>query len=163
MPIKLDIFSPLDGLKNLYTYFTEVQNRVSDWTGAADGVGDIVREDYRLKFESAPASERGGTIWGGAYWKPLSEGYMLSHPHRRSGNIHKDTLATMRSFIQKGAVGNLVDVSRDRMEFGSSLAHVPELEARRKIAYVHLQLTVKVAAYMARWYLMGEKADVLNA
>ena len=152
-------FSSVGELAN---FLTEMGNRVADPTALADGLGTIVRDDYRLKFQSAPASETGGSIWGGAFWRPLTEGYLMARPDLRKGRVLIDTGATMRAFTDVNAAGNVSEVEATSdgftMTFGADLPHIPKLQETWAIAFWHPALLERVSSYLATAIVEGTNA-----
>jgi len=65
--------------------------KASDVRQAAPGIRLVLQEDVDYRFQTAPATESGGTVYGGAEWRSLSEAYMINNPRRRNGQILRDT------------------------------------------------------------------------
>jgi hypothetical protein len=154
MPSELRIDSR--GLDELSNLFAEMEGRVVDWSDAGDGVGTIVRDDFRLKFLSSPSTEVGGNIWGGEYWRPLENGYLKSRPDRRTGQVLIDTGETMKAFTTENYDGNITDIGEGEMTFGADLDHLERLEKTWKIAFWHPALLDRVSRYLANFFLSGD-------
>jgi hypothetical protein len=124
-----------------------------------DGVGKISREDFFLRFQSSPRTEMGGTVWGGVFWRKLEEGYLLSRPDRRKGQVLIDTGRTMKSFTDDAAPGNVSNFDAAdgsfTMEFGSDLEHVSNLQETWPIAAWHPLLLEKVSDFVLQYLASG--------
>lgn len=150
----------ITGLKKLQDYLDGVSEKLEDWSGIGPEIETIVREDFLLKFQSSPATEIGGTIWGDQYWRPLEEGYLAARPDRRGGQILIDTQNLMKAYTQKGYYGGYSEITEDTMEFGVDseiIPHAEKLEGKFPLSFWHPVLLEKISDRIARWYL--ERSD----
>ena len=149
-----------EGLEAIQTLIEGILSKTEDWSEAGDIVGDIVRDDFMMRFQSSPSTTSGGSVWGGTYWRALDEGYLMSNPRRKTGQVLIDTGELMRAFTRENATGNLTSVTEDTMEFGVNLDILPHAERLQEtwaIAFWHPALLEKISAKLTEWYIGRNK------
>lgn len=76
---------------DLEKYFQAMKERSLDLQPIERDLGDIQREELKLRFLSSPGTEVGGVVHGEVYWNRLSEAYLSMTPRRRGKQIMIDT------------------------------------------------------------------------
>lgn len=99
-------FSDLTG------YLERIKQRFQDLRPIERELGEIQREELRLRFLSSPATEIGGIVYGEVYWNRLSDWYLNQVPRRRKGQIMIDTQKLKIDATTEGA-GNTSRVEDD--------------------------------------------------
>lgn len=115
----------------------------------AAGIRLIVQSDVDQRFQSSPLTDTGGTVWGDAYWKPVTPEYLEYHPRRLGGQLLRDTGELQQSFTAEGT--SVYEVSGDELVFGSALAKAGRLHRDRPIIFWHPRLLEQVAEYLGYW------------
>lgn len=141
-----------DTLREISDLLSGIQEKAVDWSEAGEGVGDLVRDEFNLRFQSSPSTQTGGMVQGDVYWRALNDGYLAANPRRRGGQVLIDSGKTWKSFANADAAGNINEFDADEMTFGSSLDHVPRLQEIWPIAFWSPELLEAIAAYLVEWY-----------
>lgn len=116
---------------------------------AAAGIRLIIQADLDQRFQSAPLTETGGTVWGDSYWKPVTPEYLEYHPRRVGGQLLRDTGELQQSFTAEGT--SVSEVSGDEFVFGSALPKAVRLHRDRPLIFWHPRLVEQVAEYLSYW------------
>ena len=87
-------------INELNKQIESINKRGTNLEKALDKVSEVVREDIKIRFMTAPTVEQGGIVHGGIYWKPLSQ-YTIRTFNRQGGQILTNTGALMRSLTVK--------------------------------------------------------------
>ena len=111
-------------------------------------IRQVVLADVDERFSQAPSVETGGVVYGGVYWPPLSDGYLVQRPERAGGQLLRDTGELQQSFTANGAV---FQSSQNEVIVGTALPKARGLhfgvfwgverpDLARPILFVHDQL-----------------------
>ena len=122
---------------------------------AANGIRLILQQDVDYRFETAPATETGGVVYGGVEWVSLSEAYLAQNPRRYGGQILRDTGELQQSLTNQGSPYNIYEVGESYLVFGSALGKAGKLQKKRKFIFWHTELLEKIAGFLAN-YLNSE-------
>jgi hypothetical protein len=146
--------------KELKAFFTSATDRVEDWTEAAEDIVTMVRDDVRMRFQSAPSVETGGMVWGDVYWRPLNEGYLLSRPDRRGGQILIDTGA-LKSSVTENTTGSYTEINETEIRIGTTLPYAEELQKDENFPFIfwHPILLERITEHLLSWYMTGKKYE----
>ena len=148
-------------------YAKRIKNRVANFDegkdpGLAKELAKIVQEDLNMRFLTAPATEVGGEVWGGAYWKPLSQYTFNLHPNRRGGKIHIDTGRLWKASITPGGE-SLYELRDNQFKFEILVDYAAKLQQWRQILFWHPvlveKLTKKISTYMVETPSKWEKLN----
>jgi hypothetical protein len=137
----------LDELNNISDKIAQLQLAPDDVSRFATGINLIVQADVDARFDSAPAVETGGTVWGDAYWKAVRPEYLEYHPRRVGGQLLRDTGELQQSFTAEGT--RVYEVSDTQFTFGTALPKAARLHRDRPLIFWHPQLIDRVAEYLA--------------
>lgn len=118
---------------------------------AATGIRLILQQDADYRFETAPPTEIGGTVYGGVEWQALSEAYLAENPRRYGGQILRDTGELLQTLTNEASPYNIYDVGESYLVFGSSLAKAGKLQKQRPFLFWHPQLIEKIAEFLAEF------------
>jgi hypothetical protein len=128
--------------------------RAQDITAAAPAIRLLLQQDVDLRFQSAPAAETGGEVYGGVQWQSLSESYLAQNPRRYGGQILRDTGELQQSLTAEGHPYEVFSVNESEVVFGTALAKAGYLQRDRPFLFWHPLLLEKIADYLAG-YLAG--------
>lgn len=128
-----------------------IKLRAEDITGAAPAIRLLMQQDADLRFQSAPAVETGGVVYGGVEWRELSESYLIANPHRLGGQILRDTGELQQSLTTDGHPFSVFEATDSEIVFGTALAKAGRLQRDRPFLFWHPILIEKVANYLAEW------------
>lgn len=128
-----------------------IKIRSQDLQGAGQGIRLLIQEDVDLRFQSSPATESGGEVFGGEFWEALSDEYLLLRPDRRNGQILRDTGELLQSMTAAGSPYEVFAVTENELVFGTALAKASGLQAKRPFLFWHPILLEKVANYVANY------------
>lgn len=136
-------------LSRLNSTIDNLKLKPEQLTQAAPSIRLIIQADVDQRFQSAPLVETGGTVWGDAYWKPVTPEYLEYHPRRIGGQLLQDTGELQQSFTAEGT--SVYEVSGDEFVFGSALPKAARLNRDRPIIFWHPRLVQQVAEYLGYW------------
>ena len=139
----------LSELSRLNSTIDNLKLKPEQLAQAAAGIRLIIQSDVDQRFQSSPLVETGGTVWGDAYWKPVTKEYLEYHPRRVGGQLLRDTGELQQSFTAEGT--SISEVSGDEMVFGSSLPKAGRLNRDRPLIFWHPRLVEQVAEYLSYW------------
>lgn len=132
--------------------FNNIAIKAEDIRGeAANGIRLILQQDVDYRFETAPPTETGGIVYGGAQWSSLSEAYMIDNPRRYGGQILRDSGELQQSLTNEASPYSVYDVSESYLVFGTSLAKAGRLQKKRPFLYWHTSLVEKIAGFLANY------------
>jgi hypothetical protein len=104
----------------------------------------IAADDVAKRFNSSPSTTGGGNVWGGVYWKPLSEAYLKQRPERASGKLLIDTGELRKSFVP-GDQNNGSRVEGKTAIIESKLPKARGLQKDRPIVFIHPDLVEEIS------------------
>lgn len=99
----------------------QISKITSDLTTITPALQRVAENDIAQRFGSSPRVRTSAQVYGGAFWRRLSEPYLRANPHRSSGNQLIDTSELRNSFALGGS-GNVATSSPNKVVFGSSLS-----------------------------------------
>ena len=105
MGIKLEIDAA--ELASITNQLNGIKVRAGDISNASVGIRLILQEDVDFRFQTAPATETGGAVYGGVQWRSLSESYLAQNPRRFGGQILRDTGELQQSLTSEGHPYNI--------------------------------------------------------
>lgn len=146
----------IDGLDKTTNYLNNIKLKSNDYTGVEAQLYEILRKDAELRFKSSPPSSAGGEVYGGVYWKELSESYLVSNPHRRTGKVYIDTGNLRDSLTIPNHPDSEFEINGTEIVFGTSAPDVDKLNKSRPILFWHPLLLKQVADYLATWLIESE-------
>jgi hypothetical protein len=114
----------------------------------------VIQSDVDERFDTAPATTSGGTVYGGETWPALTPGYLKANPRRQNGKLLNDTGELLQSFTI-GGKANIFKSTKDAIEFGSGLAKAAGLQNKRPMLFEHQELTEQVTELWLA-YSLGE-------
>jgi hypothetical protein len=126
-----------------------IQLRAQDIRAAGAPIRLLLQQDADLRFQSSPATETGGEVYGGVEWKALSESYLAQNPQRFGGQILRDTGELQQSLTAEGHPFSVFSVSESELVFGTALAKAGRLQRDRPFLFWHTLLLEKIADYLA--------------
>lgn len=145
-----------EGVEKISKLLSTATDRIDDWTPIADGIVTMVRDDVRLRFQSSPAVEVGGMVWGDVYWRPLTEGYLLSRPDRQSGQILIDSGALKQS-VTEDTAESFTSITSEEIKIGTTLPYAGEMQEKFPFIFWHPILLERIADYLVTWYWTGKE------
>lgn len=125
--------------------------RAQDIREAAPAIRLLQQQDADLRFQSSPAVETGGIVYGGTEWRSLSESYLAANPRRVGGQILRDSGELQQALTAEGHPYGVFEVTDSEIVFGVALAKAGSLQRDRPFLFWHALLLEKVADYLARW------------
>lgn len=130
----------LDAIAKL---FDEMGDRTTDLSPIGRDLADIMRDDLRKRFASAPATEIGGEVYGGVTWSRLTDASFFINPARRGRNIGIDTGSLQRQVTIDGS-GNLYTVNGSNFSFELTSEKAQSFQEKRPLVFWYLELLRRV-------------------
>jgi len=115
-------FSGMDGLSKK---FQNALKRRKDLTPLELGIKEVLVEDVKLRFATAPLTNKGGIAHGNVYWSAMSPNWLATHPERMGKPLLTDTKKLLNSLI----VGNddsIFSINREGFEFGTKVKYAKD-------------------------------------
>jgi len=115
-------FSGMDGLSKK---FQNALKRKEDLTPLGLGIKEVLVEDVKLRFATAPLTNKGGIAHGNVYWSEMSPNWLATHPERMGKPLLTDTKKLLNSLI----VGNddsIFSIDREGFEFGTKVKYAKD-------------------------------------
>ena len=129
----------------------DIKLKAADIRGASDGIRLLLQEDVDLRFQNSPSTNTGGEVYGGAYWRELSEAYRRQKPYRRDGQLLRDTGELLQSMTVVGHPYNIFSTTESEIVFGTALIKARKLNRGRPFIFWHPILTEKVATFLINY------------
>ena len=145
----------ITGLTEALQLFDGIKQRSGDLRPVGTTIGLLIQSDVDERFNSAPGTESGGSVYGGLSWAALSEAYLKSRPDRRGGQILRDTGELLSSFTIGGR-GNVFRPDSNSVTFGSALPKARGLNKKRPMLAVHPPLVDAVARAILAYIAEGK-------
>jgi phage gpG-like protein len=148
-----------------YNEFVEaVGNRRANLYEVEIGLKNIVKEDFEIRFRTAPSVESGGIVYGGEYWEPLSEVTLQRNPRRQGKQILKDTGRLYRSLLVDNQE-SYFRIQNDSFEYVTLVPYADSHQygepgrgvPRRRFMFIHDELSEKVALYLMTYFMKGRE------
>ena len=115
-------FSGLDGLSKK---FENALKRKKDITQLEAGIKEVLIEDVKLRFATAPLTNKGGVVHGNVFWSAMSPNWLATHPERMGKPLLKDTGRLLNSLIA-GNDDSIFSVTREGFEFGTRVPYAKD-------------------------------------
>lgn len=148
--IKLEEFEKLEGK---LTRFEERLTLIKpvDQQALSDSFALVLTEDVRERFMSSPGTTTGGNVYGGVYWRKLSDSYLLRKPERANGKVLIDTTRLMSSF--KIDSPELISEFSDQYtyKFGTQVPYAEKLQKTWPVVVFHQELVTKLRDAYLNW------------
>lgn len=126
--------------------------RLKDLRPLARDTALIIQSDVDERFDTAPSTTSGGTVYGGRQWAELTPAYLKANPRRQGGKLLNDTGELLQSFTAGGA-GNIFNSTAQAIEFGSGLAKAAGLQEKRPMLFAHPELIEQVTELWTAYFL----------
>ena len=150
MRIEID----LTGLTEAASQFEQLANRAANIAPAGTAIALAFQADVDERFASAPNTNSGGEVFGGATWPKLSQAYLNQRPDRRGGQILRDTGELLNSY-QVGTSDNIFSVTPNSVTFGSALPKARYLAGRFPQIIIHPQLVESIERVLIAYLAEG--------
>jgi hypothetical protein len=126
----------------------KILNRVtikgeSDREDLKQAFQETMFEDLSKRFASSPSTVKGGMVYGGQYWKHLSEFYLQMNRKRLNGVIHVDSGALKQSLVSM-TEDTISEMDGKTFNFGTSLPYAEKLQETRPIVFLHEDLLTEL-------------------
>lgn len=128
-----------------------IKLRAEDIKEASPAIRLLMQQDADLRFQSAPAVETGGEVYGGVQWRELSESYLAANPRRVGGQILRDTGELQQSLTVEGSPYGIFEATDSEIVFGTALVKAGKLQRDRAFLFWHPILLEKVSSYLVQW------------
>lgn len=138
-------------LEQLDGIFEEMSDRARNLSPIGKDLADIMRDDARKRFASAPATEIGGNVYGGVYWPALTDASFAMNPKRHGGKIGVDTGELRRQATLDG-VANLYKVSGTDFTFELTSEKAQEFQVDRPLVFWHVELLRRVSDRLVQYF-----------
>jgi len=115
-------FSGLDGLSKK---FENALKRKKDISELEAGIKEVLVEDVKLRFATAPLTNKGGIAHGNVFWSAMSPSWLATHPERMGKPLLKDTGKLLNSLIL-GNDNSVFNMNREGFEFGTKLSYAKD-------------------------------------
>lgn len=136
------------GIDKIQQLLERSQEKLTDFSPLEATIKGIFIEDAHLRFLSSPPVASGGTVYGGAFWKPLSE---KSRRRRSKGKILIDSHTLEKSVIASGDANNIFEINGTEVLFGSSVPYANRQNNDRPFLFWHPLLLQKMTAAISTW------------
>ena len=141
-------------ITNFEKFLEGISQRVENLEDAEDSLRTVMEEDLRRRFASSPVTTSGGNVYGGEYWKPLSESYLRMRPERATGQIYVDTAALRNSLTVSKNFNQISELTGDTYVFGTRISYAGKLEAlSRPIVFWHPTLLEELSETLLQYYI----------
>lgn len=118
---------------------------------------EIFVEDLSKRFLSSPSTIQGGNVHGGAYWKTLSDAYLLKRPDRVTGKVLIDSTRLQKSFTV-GSSELISEFSNQyEFKFGTKVDYAKKLQKTWPIVFLHRDLVNQLAKAYVDWLVLDLK------
>jgi len=115
-------FSGLDGLSKK---FENALKRKKDLTPLELGLKEVLVEDVKLRFLTAPLTNKGGIAHGNVFWSAMTPNWLATHPDRMGKPLLKDTGKLFNSLIS-GNDNSIFNITREGFEFGTKISYAKD-------------------------------------
>lgn len=146
MGLKLEIDT--SELDKLTKKLGGIKVKAQDIQDASEGIRLLMQEDVDLRFQNAPNTMTGGEVYGGGYWRELSEGYLRQRPDRVNGQLLRDTGELLQSMTVSGHPYHVFSSTESEIVFGTALGKAQKLQRDRPFLFWHPILLEKVAGFL---------------
>lgn len=132
----------------------DISDRVRNLERVSDRVFDVIEDDCRQRFNSAPEVRSTAEVYGGVTWPRLTEAYIKQA--KRSGPMLKIT-GDLHSQFRRGGPGNVAIASQNAFTFGTNTPKARGLHRKRKLIFIHPELTRRVKKVLSDYVIKGIK------
>jgi phage gpG-like protein len=113
------------GLESLSRKFENALKRKKDISPLEAGIKEVLVEDVKLRFATAPLTNRGGTAHGNVYWSKMTPNWLATHPERMGKPLLKDTGKLLNS-LMVGNDNSVFSINREGFEFGTKVSYAKD-------------------------------------
>lgn len=110
------------GLEGLSRKFENALKRKKDITQLEAGIKEVLVEDVKLRFSTAPLTNRGGLAHGNVYWAKMTPNWLKTHPERMGKPLLKDTGKLLNSLMM-GNDDSVFSINREGFQFGTKVGY----------------------------------------
>ena len=142
----------------LEKYYSAMQERSLDLHPIERELGDIQREELKLRFLSSPGTEVGGVVHGEVYWNKLSDWYLSQNPRRRGKQIAIDTQRLKIDATTPGP-GNSSRANKDSYTFEINTPYAAKQDEMRSLLFWSETLLDRTQEAILNYILTGEKEN----
>lgn len=112
-------FSAFDKLNSK---FSGMLSRKKDITPIELKLKETLIEDVKLRFQTAPLTNKGGMAQGNVFWSAMSPNWLATHPERMGKPLLKDTGRLLNSLIS-GNDDSIFSITREGFQFGTNVPY----------------------------------------
>jgi phage gpG-like protein len=113
------------GLEGLSRKFENALKRKKDISPLEAGIKEVLVEDVKLRFATAPLTNRGGIAHGNVYWSKMTPNWLATHPERMGKPLLKDTGKLLNS-LMVGNDNSVFSINREGFEFGTKVSYAKD-------------------------------------
>jgi phage gpG-like protein len=113
------------GLEGLSKKFENALKRKKDITQLEAGIKEVLVEDVKLRFATAPLTNRGGLAHGNVYWSAMTPNWLATHPERMGKPLLKDTGKLLNSLMM-GNDDSVFSITREGFQFGTKVGYAKD-------------------------------------
>lgn len=113
------------GLEGLSRKFENALKRRKDITQLEAGIKEVLVEDVKLRFATAPLTNRGGLAQGNVYWSAMTPNWLKTHPERMGKPLLKDTGKLLNSLMM-GNDNSVFSITREGFQFGTKVGYAKD-------------------------------------
>lgn len=113
------------GLEGLSKKFENALKRRKDISQLEAGIKEVLVEDVKLRFSTAPLTNRGGLVHGNVYWAKMTPNWLKTHPERNGKPLLKDTGKLLNSLMM-GNDDSVFSITREGFQFGTKVSYAKD-------------------------------------
>lgn len=113
------------GLEGLSKKFENALKRRKDISQLEAGIKEVLVEDVKLRFATAPLTNRGGMAHGNVYWSKMTPNWLATHPERMGKPLLKDTGKLLNSLMM-GDDDSVFSINREGFQFGTKVKYAKD-------------------------------------
>lgn len=113
------------GLEGLSKKFENTLRRRKDISQLEAGIKEVLVEDVKLRFATAPLTNRGGLVHGNVYWSKMTPNWLATHPERMGKPLLKDTGKLLNS-LMIGNDDSVFSITREGFQFGTKVGYAKD-------------------------------------
>ena len=151
MPFSIEL-EGFEELAKQFSRFEDTSPRILQ-----EGIAQIIRDDIAKRFLSSPSTASGGEVYGGVFWRKLTDSYLQQRPDRSTGQVLIDTGLLKDSLTIPGSPYSYVSYGSDTIEIGTELTKANELNRTWQIIFFHTVLIERIADFITQYYMEGKE------
>ncbi len=113
------------GLEGLSKKFENALKRRKDISQLEAGIKEVLVEDVKLRFATAPLTNRGGMAHGNVYWSKMTPNWLATHPERMGKPLLEATGKLLNSLMM-GNDDSVFSITREGFQFGTKVKYAKE-------------------------------------